>query len=58
MGVICLFQPFIEVDLPPFIDDFHFEMKIILNWEAFIFTLACSPHVSSSGPSSMVYEFL
>jgi hypothetical protein len=50
MGVLRLFQPFIEVDFPPFIDDFHFQTKVTLDWEAFISTLACSPRVSSNGP--------
>jgi len=56
--IFRLFQPLIEVDLPPFIDDFHFEMKVTLDHEAFISTLAHSPRVSSNGPSGMVYELL
>jgi hypothetical protein len=58
MGVLRLFQPFIEVDFPPFINGFHFETKVTLDWEVFIFTLARSPRVSSSGPSGMVCELL
>jgi hypothetical protein len=35
--VLRFFHPFIEVDFPPFVDDFHPEMKVILNQEAFYF---------------------
>jgi hypothetical protein len=31
MGVLCLFHPLVEVDFAPFVDDFHPEMKVILN---------------------------
>jgi len=43
---------------PPFANDFHPKTKVILNKDAFIFALACSPHLSSGGLSSMVYELL
>jgi len=42
---ICLFHPFAEVDLPPFVDDFHLKTKVTLNWEEFIFALALSPRL-------------
>jgi len=47
-----------EVDLPPFVDDFHLETKVILDQKTFISILACSPHFSFGGPSNMVYELL
>ncbi len=56
--VLHLFHPLVEVDFRLFVDDFHHEIEVILNWEAFICTLASSPHLSSSGPSGMVYELL
>ncbi len=58
MGVLHLLHPLVEVDFFPFVDDFHLETKVILNWEAFIFVLTCSPCFFSNGPSSMVYELL
>jgi hypothetical protein len=56
--VFCLVHLFAKVDTPLFIDDFHLETEVILDQEAFISTLACSPRLSSSGSSDMVYEFL
>jgi len=47
-----------EVDLASFVDDFHLETEVTLNQEAFVSTLACSPPLSSNGPSGMVYELL
>jgi len=58
MGVLCLLHPPAEVDLPPFMDDFHLEMKVILDQEAFIFTLACSPCLFYGDLLGMVYELL
>jgi hypothetical protein len=58
MATLCFFHPLVKVDLPPFVDDFHLEIKVILNWETLIFTLAHSPHLWSSGLSSMVCELL
>jgi hypothetical protein len=43
---------------PPFVNDFHPKTKVISNQDAIIFTLAHSPHLSSNGPSVMVYELL
>jgi hypothetical protein len=43
---------------PLFVDDFHFETKVILNQEAFVSTLICSPCFSFGGLSGMVYELL
>jgi len=57
-GVLHLLHPLVEVDLPLFVDDFHLEMKVILNQETFISTLVCSPRLSSNGSSGMVYELL
>jgi hypothetical protein len=31
MGILRLLHPLVEVDLPPFIDDFHPETKVTLN---------------------------
>jgi hypothetical protein len=55
---LCFLHPLVIIDLPPFVNDFHLQTKVILNRKTFIFTLAHSPHLSSSGPSSMVYELL
>ncbi len=49
-------HPLIEVDLPPFVDDFHPKMDCVLDKEAFIFTLTHSPHLSFDGPSGVVFE--
>jgi hypothetical protein len=35
MGILRLFHPLVEVDIPPFIDDFHLETEVTLNKEAF-----------------------
>jgi hypothetical protein len=56
--VLCFLHPLIEVDLAPFVNDFHHEIEVILNWEAFISVLVHSPHLSSNGTSCMVYELL
>jgi hypothetical protein len=52
------FHPSVEVDLPPFVDNFHPKIDLVLDIEAFIFALTRSPHLSFNGPSNMVYEFL
>jgi len=54
----CHLHPLVEVDLPPFVNDFHLEMDFVLNKHAFIFVLMRSPCFSSNNPSSMVYELL
>ncbi len=56
--VLCVFDPFIEVDLPPFIDDFHPKIEVTLDGETFIFVLLRSPCLSFNGLMGMVYEFL
>ncbi len=56
--VFCFFHPLVEVDLPPFVDDFHHEIKVTLDWEAFISTLVHSPRLFYNGLSCMVYELL
>jgi len=52
------FHPLVEVDLPPFVDDFNLEMDLVLDREAFIYVLTHSPHLSSDSPLNMVYELL
>jgi len=52
------FHPLVEVDRPPFVEDFHPKMDIVLDRETFIYALTCSPHLSFGNPSSMVYGFL
>ncbi len=42
------FHPLAQVNLPLFINDFHLEMEVTLDQEAFIFTLACSSCLSST----------
>jgi hypothetical protein len=58
MGVLRHLHPLVEVDLPPFVDDFHLMMKFTLVQEAFVSILARSPRLSFGDPSSMVYELL
>jgi hypothetical protein len=53
-----LLHPSTKVDLPPFVSDFHLKTKVILYQETFNSTLACSPRLSSIGPSNMMYELL
>jgi hypothetical protein len=52
------FHPLAEVDLPLFVNDFHPKTDHVLDREALIFSLTCSPRLSLSGPLGMVYEFL
>jgi hypothetical protein len=52
------FHPLVEVDLPPFVNDFNPKMDLILDKEAFISVLTHSPHLSFNNPSNMVYELL
>jgi len=56
--VLHLLHPLVEVDFTPFIDDFHPEMEVTLNWETFIYVLVHSPRLSFSGPLGVVYELL
>jgi hypothetical protein len=51
------FHPLIEVDFPPYVNDFHLKM-FVLDREAFIFALTHSPCLSFGSVSGMVYEFL
>jgi hypothetical protein len=55
---LCHLHPLDEVDLAPFVNDFHLEMDFVLDRKAFIFTLTCSPRRSFDVPSNMVYELL
>jgi hypothetical protein len=58
MKVLHLLHPLAEVDFPPFVDDYHPKIEVILNKETFVSTLAHSPHTFSNGPLSMMYELL
>jgi hypothetical protein len=51
-------HPLVEVDLPPFVNDFHLELDLVLDIEAHIFSFMCLPRFSFGNPSSMVYELL
>jgi hypothetical protein len=55
--VLRLLHPLVEVDLPPFVDDFHLEMEVTLKWEVFVFALACSSCLSSGGPQVWCMSF-
>jgi hypothetical protein len=44
MGTFFFFHPLTEVDLPPKVNDFHPEIEVTLDQEAFIFALVRSPH--------------
>jgi hypothetical protein len=55
MGVLCLLHPLANVDLPPFVDDFHLEIEVTLDRKTFVFALAC---FFSGDHSGMVYELL
>jgi len=48
----------VEIDLPPFFDDFNPKMDLVFDREAFIYALMHSPHLSSDNPLNMVYELL
>jgi len=58
IATFCHLHPLVEVDLPPFVNNFHLETNLVLDKKIFIFTLTCFPHLSSNDPSSMVYELL
>jgi hypothetical protein len=55
---LCHLHPLAEVDLPLFANDFHLEINFVLDRDAFISTLKCSPHRSSGEPLGMVCELL
>jgi len=57
MRVFRLLHLLVEVDLPPFVDDFHPKRKIILDQQTFISALARPPHFSSGGPLGMCMNF-
>jgi hypothetical protein len=52
------FHPLVEIDIPPFVDDFNPKMDLVLDRKAFIFVLTHSPRLSSNSPLNMVYELL
>jgi hypothetical protein len=43
------FYRLVEVDLPPFLNDFHLKITFVLDKEAFIFTLTHFPSLSYGG---------
>jgi hypothetical protein len=43
MGVLHLLYSLVEVDFPPFVNDFHFKMEVIVDRKTFIFALVHSP---------------
>jgi hypothetical protein len=51
-------HPLVEVDLPWFVDDFHPEMDLVLDREAFIFALTHLPCLSFDDLSNTVYKIL
>ncbi len=56
--ILCFLHPPIKVDLPPYVDNFHLETKVILDWEEFVFVLVHSPCLSFGGLLNMVHELL
>jgi hypothetical protein len=52
------FHPLAEVDLPPFVDNCHPKMDLVLDRKAFIFALTHSQRFSFDGILDMVYELL
>jgi len=53
--ILHLVHPFAKVDFPPFVDDFHPKIMVILNWEDLY--LPCTFTIFFfRWPSSMVYE--
>jgi len=58
MGVLYFLHPYVKLDLPCFVDNFHPKTKVILDRETFIFALVHSSRISFDGPVGMVYEFL
>ncbi len=54
----CHIHPLVEVDLPPFVNNFHPKTNFVLDKEAFTFALTCFACLSSGDLSSMVYELL
>jgi len=51
-------HPLAEVNLPPFVNDFHPKMDLVLDKKAFIFIVACFLCISSDNLLNMVYELL
>ncbi len=58
MGVLYFLHPYVKLDLPRFVDNFHPKTKVILDRETFIFALVHSSRISFDGPVGMVYELL
>jgi hypothetical protein len=51
-------HPLAKIDLPPFVEDFHLEMDLILDKNTFIYALTRSPCLSFNSLSNTVYELL
>jgi hypothetical protein len=49
-----LFHSMQKVDLLAFVNDFHLNIKVILDWDTFIFVLARSSCLSFDRPLSMM----
>ncbi len=58
IAALCHLHPLVEVDHPPFVDDFHPKTDGVFNRKTFIFVLTHFTHLSFGSPSSMVYELL
>jgi len=52
------FHPSVEVDLPPFVENFHPKTNIVLDKKNIYFCLTHFPCFSSNDPSGVVYELL
>ncbi len=50
------FHLLVKDDFPPFVNDFHLEMDLFFNKEAFISTLTRFPRLSSGSLLSMVSQ--
>jgi hypothetical protein len=50
------FHLLVKNDFPPFVNDFHLEMDLVLDKDAFISTLTRFPCLSSSSPLGMVSQ--
>jgi len=55
---LCHLHPLVEVDLPPFVNNFHPKMDLVLDKETFIYALTHFPLLSYGGPLGMVYAFV
>jgi len=58
IAALCHFHPLVEVNLFPFVNNFHLKMNLVLDKTTFIYVLTCSPRLSFNDLLSMVYELL